>query len=161
MKHYIKYLLVAVWMFSISLLHAHDPKMAHYTVHVSDNQMYCDIRMAKEDFAVSMDTAGIDGERSAASMNPPTATVLQEHLSFTFNGDLVPFSTVYMKQTAHWVHIRLLLQSPVLNPESVEIFNNLLLANESEHDNIMRFLFHDRTRVFRLNKNRQHVRFTY
>ena len=133
-------------------LWAHDMRLAHYVVHVEDERIVCDVKLDIEDFQEALN----------AELDPNTAMAfLQEHLVFEFDGEQVTTALERYQASTEWVEIRLVLETNNRQPMELAIFNDILSEEVSGHDNLMRFVLHDRARIFRLNKKRQQVSFSY
>ena len=142
-------IIALLWTFS-SL--GHDIRMAHYTVHVADEKVLCDARIDIHDFRLANDTFQNDCDLNE---------YFKDHLSFNFDGQPIELRTVNHTISENWIKVRFELQTSTRQPDKIDVFNDLLTSKVNGHDNIMRFLFHGRTRVFRLNENRQQISFKY
>ena len=142
----------SVVIFFASTVGGHNTRLAHYVVQVDGERVVCEAKIDLEDLEGVMDD----------KLNPEGLdSFLQDHLTFQFDGVTVPTELLHMEKTRDWVEIRLSLHTSNINPTDVTVFNSILSEEIEIHDNLMRFIFHDRTRIFRLNKERQQISFSY
>ncbi len=140
-------------LFALSLsVSAHDMRMAQFTVHVENGQLMCDSRIDKEDFENA-----IDGEISHEEVE----RYLKSHLAFKFNESDVGFSVQSYELKKNVIAVRFSLKTNNYNPTEIEVMNTVLLKEVDGHDNIMRFVLHDKTRTFRFTEKRKTISFNY
>lgn len=149
MKQFISFSIVLI-MTIVS--YAHDMRLAHYIVHVEEGKIICDAKIDLEDLE-SVLNSKID-EQVATSF-------LAHHLTFHFDGQPIVTEVVSLERTKNWIKIRMRLDTQNTSPERLEVFNDILSEEVDGHDNLMRFVFHDKTRTFRLNNKRKKVSFYY
>lgn len=138
-------------IFSLSA-ESHDMRMAQFTVYIEDGQMICEGRIDREDF---QSVLGDD------LSNQMVEGYLRKHLNFKFNATNVDFTSVSYELKKKVISIRFALETTNYDPQNVEIFNTILLAEIEDQDNIMRFALHDKTRTFRFNEKRKTISFNY
>lgn len=139
-------------LFSLFLVHGHDFRIAHYTIHRIDSTIFCDVRIDLDDFK---NAAGAHLHQGKLKR------FMKKYLMFTFNDDSIAISQVAHEVTDEWIKIRKTLDTDIINPGKVDVYNDLLIGKVEDHDNVIRFLFHDRTWVFRLNEKRHQISFSY
>lgn len=140
-------------LFALTLsVSGHDMRMAQFTVHVEKGQLICDSRIDKEDFENA-----IDGEVSQEEVE----RYLKSHLVFKFNESDVDFSLLSYELKKNVIAVRFSMKTSNYNPTEIEVMNTVLLEEVDGHDNIMRFVLHDKTRTFRFTEKRKTISFNY
>ena len=135
-----------------SALMSHDMRMAHYFVYVEDEKVYCDAKIDLEDLEKAL---------ASEADQQNISSFLAKNLSFHFDGKDVRAELLTFERNRNWVEFKLALNTANTTPIQVEIFNSVLSEEIAGHDNLMRFIFHGHKRIFRLNKNRQQISFSY
>lgn len=130
----------------------HDMRLAQYVIYVHQDQIICDIRIDLEDFKNAMHT-DIDEEE--------VGRFIGQHLKFSFDRKEIVTQLIGFETSTDWIELSLSLETSNHSPHQVEIFNNILSEEIEGHDNLMRFVLRGKTRIFRLNKNRQQISFSY
>ena len=141
-----------MFLYTVVALSSHDMRMAHYFVYVEDGKVYCDVKIDVEDLEKVL-----AAEANQQSVN----SFLTPNLSFHFDGQDVKTELFAFEKSKNWVDFRLALITSNINPFQVEVSNTVLSEEIEGHDNLMRFIFHGHKRIFRLNKNRKQISFSY
>lgn len=139
-------------MFFCSIAMSHDTRLAHFFTYVKDGKMICEAKIDREDIVKVLE---------AEITSNVLSDYLKDHLSFHFDGEKLEIELAKLEISEDWIKINLNLNTSNTQPSEIEIFNDVLSEEIKGHDNLMRFILHDRKRIFRLNKEKQQTSFSY
>ncbi len=127
----------------------HDFKLAHYELSRNDDEIELHVTIDRFDFLQAVALCSQNKELSACM-----SEYLKMHFRLSFNGMEKEYEYLGHEITADFVEIDFTFGSFPQKIEEIDVFNDVLLEQYKEQENIVVSRFHDRKRSFRLNKGR-------
>ncbi len=127
----------------------HDFKLAHYELSRNNDELRLHIRVDRFDFLKAVSMCSQNQELSNCMSN-----YLRRHFSLTFNGVKKEYKYVTHEIDKDFIELDYTLGLFTQEVKEINVYNDVLLEQDEDQENIIVSRFHDRKRSFRLNKTR-------
>ena len=136
--------------------YSHDLRMAVFEIYKEDNRYQVKVDFDKADLLQSVLTANqvrLD-ELTTADRNELIVSYINQNFQVAINGHCQEMSVTNITEDADFIHINLTLGKVLREVLYVDVFNTCLIDYHAKHMNIVKALFHDKLRTFRLSSER-------
>ena len=88
-------------------------------------------------------------------------TYLNDHFTLSFDDQALSFVIEDIDHSEDLVEVKLLSKQSIKSFSTIHVFNDALIVQKDSQENIVRFLLDERSRSFRMNKDRLKTIVTY
>ncbi len=127
----------------------HDFKLAHYELTRSNNEIKLHVRIDRFDLLRAVASCSQNLELSQCM-----SEYLKRHFSLSFNGVKKEYTYITHEISEDFIDIDYTLGEFSQEVKEIGVYNDVLLEQSEDQENIVISRFHDRKRSFRLNKGR-------
>ena len=127
----------------------HEFRLAHYELSRVDNEIKLHVRIDRFDFLRAVSSCSESQE-----LNICMSSYLKNHFSLSFNGSKKEYEYINHEISDEFIDLEFTLGEFSDVVKEIKVYNDVLLEQDEEQENIIVSRFHNRKRSFRLNKGR-------